>query len=475
MNGERRAVSGARRARHTASRRLLWLSALSSLLLALLTTAFTPVAAQEPGSDQAANQPSGCMQCHGEPAFWQGGREHLHVTEADLQHDIHWQKGLRCQDCHGGDPSALEFAQAHSQEQGYRPLESPADVVKLCGECHAKTQFMQRFNPSPKTDQLVLYWQSGHGKRLQEKPDDDKVATCISCHGGAHGTRPVGDLQSPVYPTRVAETCAKCHADAQVMAGRTYHGKPIGHDQYQEWKTSVHAHMLLEQDDLSAPTCNDCHGSHGASPEGVESVANACGLCHVKTAELFANALMKHRFEEVGLPGCASCHGAHAIHAPTDQMLGMSETGVCSRCHEGGKFGATLAGAEAARTMSAALERLKGRIDQADIKLNQAQRLGMPVDELRYRLHDADGALVQARVQIHSFSPGIVEKAIGKGIDVAEEVDTGAQQAIREHYNRQIWLAVSLIPIAAVIALLLLYIRTLPPVETPSTDAAQAP
>ena len=27
------------------------------------------------------------------------------LTEDDLAGDIHWQRGLRCHDCHGGDPS----------------------------------------------------------------------------------------------------------------------------------------------------------------------------------------------------------------------------------------------------------------------------------------------------------------------------------------------------------------------------------
>ena len=88
---------------------------------------------------------------------------------------------------------------------------------------------MRHYQPSPRTDQLAEYWTSGHGKALKAT-GDPKVATCISCHGkphgsaedtGPHGIRAVDDLESPVYHTRVAKTCAKCHADAKVMAG--YH------------------------------------------------------------------------------------------------------------------------------------------------------------------------------------------------------------------------------------------------------------
>ena len=68
------------------------------------------------------------------------------------------------------------------------------------------------------------------------------------------------------------------------------------------------AEALLKKGDLGAPTCNNCHGNHGAVPPAVGSVANACGTCHGKIAELFATTRMKHRFVEEKLPGCATCH-----------------------------------------------------------------------------------------------------------------------------------------------------------------------
>ena len=144
------------------------------------------------------------------------------------------------------------------------------------------------------------------------------MATCISCHDkphgtaadqGKHGIRPVADPASrPSIRTRVAKTCSKCHSDKKLMAGRQYHGKPLPCDEYAKWRRSVHGQALLEKGDLSAATCNNCHGNHGAVPPQVDCVANACGACHGKIAKLFANTRMKHKFDEVGLPGCATCH-----------------------------------------------------------------------------------------------------------------------------------------------------------------------
>ena len=97
----------------------------------------------------------------------------------------------------------------------------------------------------------------------------------MSCHG-AHGIQPVKDSRSPVSTRRVAETCNKCHGDAALMAGYK-----LPSDVYAKWKKSVHYAARTEKGDLSAPTCNSCHGNHGAAPPEVGSVVNVCGTCHV--------------------------------------------------------------------------------------------------------------------------------------------------------------------------------------------------
>jgi hypothetical protein len=319
---------------------------------------------------------------------------------------------------------------------------------------------------------LAEYWTSGHGKTLKAT-GDPKVATCISCHEkphgsaqdrGKHGIRAVDDLQSPVYRTNVAETCAKCHADAKVMAGYQYHGKPLGHEQYADWRVSVHGRALIKKGDLGAPTCNNCHGNHGAVPPAVGSVANACGACHGKIAELFADTRMKHRFVEEKLPGCATCHGSHAIHPPSDEMVGMQTGAVCVKCHAGGEHGATIDGAKAAKAIRHGLDNLTQEIAQARATVAEAERLGMEVSGPRFDLRKAQSALTNARTLLHSFQPKPVEAALADGQSVAAKVQDKADQALQEYTSRRVWLATSLVPILIVVGLLLLYIRTLPAV-----------
>jgi cytochrome b6 len=411
-----------------------------------------------------------CTLCHAE--LTEPDQKRFLVTVKDMAGDIHWQKGLRCQDCHGGDPTILEI-KAHFGHEDFRAVKSPADVPELCGRCHSSVEYMRRYQPSPRTDQLSEYWTSGHGRKLKAT-GDPAVATCVSCHGKPHGSAadpakqgilPLADLNSPVYRTRLAKTCAKCHSDEKMMVGRAYRGQPLGHRQHDEWLQSVHGKALLEKGDLSAPTCNNCHGNHGAVPPQVDSVANACGSCHGRAAKLFADTQMKHAFEKVGLPGCSACHNNHLIRIPSDEMLGMQDGTVCNQCHDEtkpGKYGATVAGAEKAKALRGGLDSLQAEIEKARKTIDQADHLGMEISKPRYDLRKATDALKNARVQIHSFDPVPVEKILADGHEVASQVQSEADTAVYEYHARRVWLAASLVPILAVVVLLVLYIRTLP-------------
>lgn len=433
-----------------------------------------PTAKPAPAATGALPADYSCLFCHADKEKFFDDTAHLLVTDKDVTVDTHWKKGIRCHDCHGGSPVLDDFVD-HRKDDTFHAV-TPADIPGFCGRCHSDIQYMRRFTPSPRTDQEAEYWTSGHGQHLKAlKPEETPVvATCVSCHDRPHsngrdraarGIRPVNDLESPVYPTNVAKTCATCHSKPELMADFKYHGRPIGSAQYDQWKESVHGQALLKKGDLSAPTCNDCHGNHGALPPQVDSVANACGTCHGKVASLFAATRMKHQFEKEGLPGCATCHGSHSIHSPTDEMLGMKGAAVCATCHEEGKqgkFGATAVGAEVALGLRAEMERLKGEIAAAEAKVAQAERLGMEVSGPRFDLHKAQDALTNARSLVHTFAKEPVEEALAEGLKVTSQVNSEAQAALAEHTFRRQWLAASLVPLLVVVVLLVLYIRSLP-------------
>jgi hypothetical protein len=281
---------------------------------------------------------------------------------------VHAEAGLSCHDCHGGDPDpahAGDMDAAMNPRFAARPyigVPARGQIPAFCARCHSDPTFMKRFKPDIRVDQEREYWTSQHGKAL--KDGNTRVATCIDCHG-VHGILNVSDPHSSVYPTRVAETCRGCHADAEHMRGSTLpDGRPLPVDQYAQWSQSVHAKALLEKEDLSAPTCNDCHGNHGATPPGLDSIAFVCGQCHGREAELFRASAKHAGYEEHNhmladadtktcaschsapapqaavtgvhsLSECVSCHGNHGVVRPTMAMLAPLPETPCAFCHEG--------------------------------------------------------------------------------------------------------------------------------------------
>ena len=126
------------------------------------------------------------------------------------------------------------------RKKGYIGKPSPAQVVSVCGKCHADANFMRNHNPSLRVDQVAEYYTSVHGRRLREQKDQ-KVATCASCHP-AHSIRPPNDARSSVHPLRVADTCGSCHSNAEHMAPYK-----IPTDQVEKFKKSVHWRLMTSK------------------------------------------------------------------------------------------------------------------------------------------------------------------------------------------------------------------------------------
>ncbi|MFH1923370.1 MAG: hypothetical protein ABIP48_26195, partial [Planctomycetota bacterium] len=89
--------------------------------------------AQPPEGSKIPPDENACVMCHGEPDLWEGDTLRLYMPAEKLADDVHWQKGVNCHDCHGGDPDELDPGELHSAEAGFREL---ADVKKACANCH---------------------------------------------------------------------------------------------------------------------------------------------------------------------------------------------------------------------------------------------------------------------------------------------------------------------------------------------------
>jgi nitrate/TMAO reductase-like tetraheme cytochrome c subunit len=380
-----------------------------------------------------------CIVCHGalDPPY--------QVTSEQFSRDIHSQKGLSCAACHGGDPTRTDM-DAMSKAAGFRGRIARSQIPALCGSCHSDADFMRKYNPSLRTDQLSQYRTSIHGKLFAK--GDGKVAVCTDCHG-VHDLRPAADAASNVNPLNIAKTCSRCHADADYMKEYS-----IPTDQFTKYNTSVHREALYFRGDLSAPTCTTCHGNHGAAPPGVETVQYVCSNCHVFQAQLYSKSPHQKAFHEADLPGCVTCHSNHAVLHPGDQNVGSGTEAYCTNCHVSGD-----AGNATAEKLHRNLAQLEASIKNSDQVLAQAESSGMEVSEARLELNQARDSLTKARVSVHSFQLGPVEQDIQNGLKVSARTMQAGNKALGEREFRRKGLTISLLFILATVLGLYLLIR----------------
>jgi predicted CXXCH cytochrome family protein len=412
-------------------------------LLAVTWLGLAWLLAGSPPAAAAAPPAESCVTCH-----LAIGDERLAGPIKAYAEDVHAAKGLGCVACHGGDAQEPGM-EAMDPARGYIGKPERRQVIQVCGRCHADARFMKQYNPSLRVDQVAEYLTSAHGRRLREQ-GDARVAVCTSCHP-PHAIRPPSDPMSSVHPLRVAETCGQCHTDPAYM--QPY---KITTDQVAKYRTSVHWAAMAEKGDLSAPTCNDCHGNHGAAPPGVSWVGNVCGQCHSLTAELFDKSAHAKAFIQMGVPGCAVCHENHAVKPTSDAMLGLGEGAVCAGCHapeDGGGKGAA--------AMRGYIDALAGAHEQARTLLARAEHAGMEVSQAQFDLSSAMDALVKARAAVHTGSPDGVRKETEPGLAIADRARARGVRALDDLRFRRRGLAVSVFIIVALIGGLVLKIRQL--------------
>ncbi|MBS1260886.1 MAG: hypothetical protein MAG453_00202 [Calditrichaeota bacterium] len=378
---------------------------------------------------------SSCIACH---------RELNPELVNEFRNDVHSDKKISCHGCHGGNPLVQDESSMSAREGFVGVPERPADVGPMCASCHSDGEYMNKFRPGIATDQLAQFKLSGHGQALRRNPNDDNVAHCTDCHD-THGIRAVTDPLAPVYPSNVPETCNKCHGDRELM---TRYGIKV--NPYEDYRESVHGKSLLEDGDISAPACNDCHGNHGATPPGVDNIANVCGQCHAMNASLFKESIHRGIWELRGMPQCGSCHGRHAIYPPSDEMLSTEEGSFCAMCHQSG------GPPDQVRTMLDSLERAARYAEQT---LRRAESYLVSVDEGYVKLDRARSELTKMRVLVHKFDLDTLRAAKAKTASLIGDVEQIGDQGIENAKFRRNGFLFALAVFAVFVALVLLKVR----------------
>ncbi len=220
-----------------------------------------------------------CLSCHGNPDLTKrddGGEQiSLYVSEEAVNTAAH--RFIDCTTCHTSEPHKVAT-----------PL-SKLSLAEKCGSCH---QY-----------EYKLHLQSIHGQQLVQGNSD--VATCVDCHspeGNPHSVIRVLEYSAPAYTKNIAQTCANCHGDEELMAS---YG--IVEKVYESYMRSFHGKAMqlgtYEIAQLDKATCTNCHGVHDIksatdpnSPvAGLGNLAKTCEQCHPGAGVSFASGFLGHK------------------------------------------------------------------------------------------------------------------------------------------------------------------------------------
>ncbi|HEX5137992.1 MAG TPA: cytochrome c3 family protein [Planctomycetota bacterium] len=275
----------------------------------------------------------GCAQCHAD------------VDPAHLRPCETVKRKVDCAACHAdqmtqyqasvhgtlhatGDPDAPACLDCHDKHatKSRKWQDSPTfprNVPALCARCHQEGR-KAAVRIKGTLDIPAAYYESIHGTALTES-GLLVTATCISCHT-AHSELPPSDPNSTVHPSRLADTCGKCHHGVERTLMTSVH-----------WPGNTKTERPL-------PTCNDCHSSHEISrtdrADFKTRIVNQCGRCHEEEAETFFDTFhgKVSRLGSERAAKCHDCHGTHGIVPPWDPKSTLSRENVvetCGKCHSG--------------------------------------------------------------------------------------------------------------------------------------------
>lgn len=138
----------------------------------------------------ADNRENSCIDCHSDTKFLVQNKKLYDYFQKWAQSD-HFRNGVKCQDCHGGNPDKRSKEEAHGSI-GAREASDPKSEINFknipdtCKRCHQEI--------------YDAYKTSHHFEKLKGKGNG---ANCVTCHGSVS----VGVLTT----NTVKETCKQCH------------------------------------------------------------------------------------------------------------------------------------------------------------------------------------------------------------------------------------------------------------------------
>lgn len=327
------------------------------------------------------NVPFTCGKCHkeGTAVMRQRNIHADHILE-NYSESIHGEgllrKGLivaaNCSSCHTAhnirshnDPSssiargniAKTCTRCHAMiENVHRKIikgelwEKEAHVLPACVDCHQPHKVRKVFYAQGMADadclrcheNAKLTAKDGHSVFVdakQHQASRHARISCAQCHSGVNVS-----LERPCASIKIQVDCGACHTAVAQQYVQSRHGK------------------LLIKGDTNAPSCKECHGTHGilgrsnsSSPTFPTNVPKLCGRCHREgekaavrykgpqhnIVESYTDSIHGKGLLKSGLTvtaTCTGCHSAHMILPRTDPKSTVNRANVpatCGNCHHG--------------------------------------------------------------------------------------------------------------------------------------------
>jgi hypothetical protein len=250
-----------------------------------------------------------------------------------------------CTKCHA------EIEQVHRKVIKGELWEKEAHVLPACVDCHQPHKVRKVFYDQGMADKDCMRCHadpgltaSGDGRSLHVGAAElggsrHSKTSCSQCHVEVTASR-----LRPCETITQKVDCSSCHADV----GRQY-------------LDSKHGELMAKKDP-EAPTCVECHGTHGIlgkteplSASFPTNVPRLCARCHregEKAAKRYKGTqhdITRHYAESIHGKGlmksgltvtatCTSCHTAHGVLPKENPVSSVNPANIpntCGRCHHG--------------------------------------------------------------------------------------------------------------------------------------------
>ena len=149
---------------------------------------------------------------------------------------------------------------------------------------------------------------------------------CTACHSGFQAREHTAEETEGWYEQAKLTACGDCHAD-----------------QFAMYRGSFHGGLVVGQNDSRAPSCSDCHGSHGIISPRAPSSVSLCSTCagavtarsrrRTSTPTTASRSTWARRRRQ-SAPTVTEYHEDPAGSNPDSTVSKQNVVATCGKCHE---------------------------------------------------------------------------------------------------------------------------------------------